>query len=101
MNAIQIILAAERGQYIPKNFHDEFIPEDWGINPNTWAWQSTADPDHEDYWEAWDTILCDAEYIDENGDTWVLYHDGDLFAVCHDRMTPEEHQNFFGEEMEY
>ena len=33
------------------------------------------------YWETWEGILNSAQYTDEKGTVWYLYHDGDLFAV--------------------
>lgn len=50
------------------------------------------------YWESWNNILDNAEYVDESGNIWRLYQDGDLFAICEDLMSDADYENFFGEE---
>jgi hypothetical protein len=37
-------------------------------------------PDHEWYWESWDAIISNAEWI-EDGVKWGLHQDGDLWEV--------------------
>jgi hypothetical protein len=36
-------------------------------------------PDNEWYWEAWQNILDKAEFTDEQGVSWYLHQDGDLW----------------------
>lgn len=39
-------------------------------------------PEHEEYWDAWDNIVRDAEWIDpKTGHAWKLEQDGDCWAV--------------------
>lgn len=54
-----------------------------GIDPEDLAILRQG-PDHADYWEAWDDVLSSASYTDDDGHTWTLYQDGDLFAVRDD-----------------
>ena len=41
-------------------------------------------PDAEHYWEAWETVLDEAYWIDGNGNEWRLFQDGDLYAYRSD-----------------
>ena len=36
------------------------------------------------YWETWDNMLNTARYVDQEGVTWQLWHDGDLFMIPED-----------------
>jgi len=100
MSGIHILLSDSHGVYIPQFFIEEFDPSEWrGIKAEDLE-ILRAGPEHEFYWETWDDILNNALHIDEDGMQWSLYQDGDLFAVCPDRMTAEEYKNFFGEEKE-
>ena len=47
--------------------------EDWAI--------VEAGPDHEYYWDTWDTVLANAQVTDENGVQYTLDQDGDLRLV--------------------
>jgi hypothetical protein len=38
-------------------------------------------------------MLDNATYTDEDKNTWHLYHDGDLFAICYDLLTDEDKSN--------
>src|SRR5678809_781745 len=91
-----LLLNSARGIYIPRDFAIDFIFGDVG-------WQGVptedlvilTDPDHEDYWETWNTVLSNARYFDEtSGKVYHLHQDGDLWAVCFDSMTDEEKLNF-------
>lgn len=61
------------GIYVPQRFCQCFqrlscvSQEDWEI--------CLSGPDHPDYWEAWDTILGDWTYEEEdgNGGVWRIY----------------------------
>lgn len=93
MNAVEILLSDARGIYIPKNFVEDFDLEKWHLDPDSWEVQTClAGPGPFDYFDAWDEILCKA-YYEKDGNTWELYQDGDLFAICSARMTDEEKIN--------
>lgn len=62
-----------------------------------------AGPEHEDYWEVWEDVLDNA-YFMQVADTYHLNQtvNGDLFALCHDRLTWKEAKEFYDEdEAEY
>ena len=68
----------------------------WNINQEDWNYiASTENVEKEDYWEVWESILNNAEYVDSTGKVWTLHHDGDLFAVAMDNMTEQEKIDFF------
>jgi len=94
MSGIQILVSDHHGVHIPQAFVENF---DWsGIDVNDINLVYKG-PDHEWYWEAWESIVNDAFQIDKNGNTWKLYQDGDLFAYCEELMSDEEKKNLFGE----
>lgn len=74
---IELILSDTRGIYIPRDFA-ELYGADYGITPDDLDILLSG-PDHEFYWDTWDTVLDYAEYVDDNGHTWKLHQDGDLF----------------------
>lgn len=96
MSGIDILLSDSRGVYIPQNFVEIFDAEDWGIKDEDRD-VLLAGPDHEHYWETWDSVTVSASYTDKNGNIWYLWQDGDLFAICDHLMTDEEYEGFFGE----
>lgn len=100
MSGIHILLSDSHGIYLPQGFVEKFDMSDWhGVSAEDHEILS-AGPEHEFYWDAWENILNTASHIDEDGMQWKLWQDGDLFAICEDRMTAEEYKNFFGEEKE-
>jgi len=99
-DAVNLILSDARGVYIPRDFiTDKYngIAVDhckaWGITQED-AEILASGPDHEYYWETWDDVLSNAHYVDEEGNKYFLIQDGDLWALCYDRMTDEEKLNF-------
>ena len=52
------------------------------------------EPENEWYWEAWHEVLDKAQYIDNQGNIYRLYQDGDLWLICYELMTNEEKINF-------
>lgn len=83
--AIECLLDGARGICLPQHFAEMIDTKQWSLQ----AYSADLDmlrkgPDHEEYWEAWDTVLNAAEYTDSNGDTWTLWQDGDLLAVRSD-----------------
>lgn len=99
MNAVILLLSDARGIYIPRDFITDDYNEisvdtcsKWGIKPED-AEILASGPDHEFYWDAWDDVINYA-VCTVDGNTYRLYQDGDLWALCHSRMTMEERQNF-------
>lgn len=96
-NGLKLLLNSARGTYIPRDFVEQFDLTKWkNIDAEDVA--ILHDPDHPDYWEAWDNVLQYATHTDAEGFEWHLWQDGDLWAVCDARMTDEEYLNFYGEE---
>lgn len=98
-DAVNLILSDARGVYIPR----DFVTDNYKVAvDHCKAWNITQEdaeilasgPDHEFYWETWDTVLSNAQYTDEEGNKYVLSQDGDLWAFCYERMTEEEKSNF-------
>jgi hypothetical protein len=94
--AISLLLSDARGIYIPRDFAAGFDTEAWCVNPADA--EALSDPDNEWYWEAWQSVLDKARYTDEAGNVYTLHQDGDLWALCAERMTDEEKANFGFEE---
>tara|TARA_R110000851_G_scaffold194288_1_gene345096 strand:+ start:162 stop:944 length:783 start_codon:yes stop_codon:yes gene_type:complete len=100
----QAILFAtdSRGIYIPQHFAESHMPQKWeGYNDEDIT-ILLAGPDHEQYWEAWDSVLNDAETINggtlhQDGDLWVVWTQLAINAVnecCADQLDYEEsHKN--------
>ena len=79
---MEILCDSHHGVYIPQIMARRLYDAGWSgitlddviqleINPYEGEW----------YWETWEFILNNAQFKDENGETWYLHHDGDLFAV--------------------
>lgn len=99
MDAVILILSDARGHYIPR----DFVSDDWNelAIEHCRAWNIKPDdaevllnPEHEWYWETWDSVLNYASYTDEAGNVYRLYQDGNLWGICYEKMTDEEKQNF-------
>lgn len=100
MSGMQLLLSDNRGVNIPRDFAE--------FNHNTGPIrlfnidEDDADlvilrsgPDHEHYWDAWDSVLGRAKYTDSKGNDWYLSQDGDLWMYCEALMTDEEYEAFF------
>jgi hypothetical protein len=96
LDAVECLLSDARGQYIPRDFVANFDMAEWGLDyeRDKWALDTcAAGPEEEGYWDAWMYILDNAEYK-KDGNIWRLHQDGDLWALCYERMTDEEKRNF-------
>jgi hypothetical protein len=77
----QLLLDGAHGIYVPQRFSQVVSPsvvenvssEDWFI--------LSQGPDHEFYWEAWETVLNNAILVGPTGSRYCLEQDGDLF-IC-------------------
>ena len=96
LDNVILLLSDSRGIYIPRDFslHFKFGEDGWqGISEDDR--EVLSDPENEWYWETWDSVLGNAHYFDKpSGKVYHLHQDGDLWAVCYDRMTDEEKLNF-------
>jgi hypothetical protein len=101
-NAVTLLLSDARGVYIPRDFicdaYNEIAVDHckaWGLTEeNADHWEDAQNPENDWYCEAWDWILHNARYIDKQGNAYHLHHDGDLWALCYDKMTDKEKMNF-------
>jgi len=86
----KLLLSDANGVYIPQMYCQGFSEddaEDQGID-----WQDVlicqAGPDHEHYWDAWQSI-CDSAEFEQDREMWRLYQNGDLWQVKADVEIPE------------
>lgn len=101
-NAVSLILSDARGIYIPRDFltndYEEVDMEycaAWGLTEeNMEHWIDATNPDSDNYWESWEWVINNAAWREDDGSVFRLYQDGDLWALCFERMTDEEKQNF-------
>lgn len=92
MHAVELLLSDARGIYIPRDFVTGFDLTLWkGIKEGDAM--ICENPEHEWYWDAWTEILDNATF-EQDGKTWRIYQDGDLWALCFEEMTEEEKANF-------
>lgn len=92
MSGVQLLLSDSCGIYIPRDFVNNFDLNKWHVKEDFQDFLSN--PDDEFYWDSWDVVLNNAKHTDKQGNTWHLWQDGDLWAICHALMTEEEKQNF-------
>ena len=92
MSGVQLLLSDSRGIYIPRDFVEFFDVDKWHTDSE--YVKLLSNPDNDYYWDNWDSVLNKAYLIDGNGNKWVLWQDGDLWAICPELMTGEEKQNF-------
>ncbi len=77
----QLFLSDARGINIPKDFAT-------GIDRKLLSNVSDEDitilttgPDHEWYWEAWDTVCQNAKITGNDGVTYTIHQDGDCWLI--------------------
>lgn len=87
----RLLLSDSHGQYIPCMFCEgmtEETADECGISYQD-VLTCQSGPDEELYWEAWQQI-CDSAEWGEDGETWRLLQNGDLWQVRADAVIPEE-----------
>lgn len=106
MDAQVLLFSDARGQYIPRDFAVMVLEAiktniKWGSHDSGFETElaelAKGPDDNEYYWEAWHNMLDSAFYTAENGDVYHLHQDGDLWAICYERLTRTEYHNIFGE----
>ena len=97
LQAINLLLSDCRGVKIPQDFYNNFNLEKWHIKKSYFL-NNLNNYSSENYWNAWEEVLNGAYYLDDNGNKFVLYQDGDLFGICYEIMTDSERLEFFGED---
>ena len=75
-----LLVSDSYGIYVPQVFAESF-GENWEISEEDLEILKTG-PDHEFYWEAWETVLNNARSTcREDGKEYWLQQDGDLWAI--------------------
>lgn len=92
--AIILYASSSRGVYIPQFFAESCDETIWKVKKDDIR-DLRQGPDGEYYWDTWISVLDNATAT-LNGDTYYLHQseDGDLWALCYERMTIEEKENF-------
>jgi len=90
-----LLCDSSSGVYIPKRFAEE-IDRQYVKNIDHDLFDDISSPDDELYWEAWVRFLDNAQ-LQIGNNTYLLHHDGDLWAYCPDLMSEEELNNLFDE----
>jgi len=79
----ELLVSSAAGIYVPQMFAEQYL----SAGTRNWEGISAEDrkillagPDHEWYWETWDSVEGSAR-TKANGVTYYLYQDGDLWAV--------------------
>lgn len=99
--ALILAVNGRHGVYVPKVFLENYSGICQGLADQDAI--LSGDPEsceYCEYWEAWDSILSNFTYVNDEGDTYTLYQDDDLWLVCEARLTPEEYFNLFGVEQD-
>lgn len=98
MSGMELLFEDRRGVYIPQHFAEEIKHHLFSNVSDEQIEILRKGPDEELYWDTWSEVLDNAEYLDEHGNIWMLYQDGDVWLYCERLMTDEEKNNFFGED---
>jgi hypothetical protein len=89
-------LSDSRGVYIPRDFAASFVDRDKsvaGVSAEDWAILEDG-PEHEWYWESWQSVCDSAVVTDENGHTYSVWQDGDCWLIPKG-MEWQDGQDFF------
>lgn len=87
----QILLSDAHGRYIPQLYCSDISEDDCESLSVSWEDVKTCQsgPDEELYWDSWLSI-CDTASWEENGESWRLLQNGDLWAIRAEAELPEE-----------
>lgn len=79
---MELLCDSHHGQYIPQIMARLlFDAGRTGFDLEKVAELEAGPYEIEWYWDTWNDVLNSAQFTDEKGVVWYLYHDGDLFAV--------------------
>jgi hypothetical protein len=84
---MHFLLDSARGVYLPQSFAICYDHETWGISPDDHAILLEG-PEAEYYWEAWESVLNNARFVNALGQTYYLWlgECGDLFSVSSEEL---------------
>lgn len=95
MEAVILFSDSARGVYIPQHFATNCDRAKLrNISDSDLQILADGEIERDDYWKIWSDVLDSAEFVSDSGDVYTLWQDGDLWALCFDRMTDEEKENF-------
>lgn len=80
---IKLLVNDALGIYVPQAFSESFLYTTWGVTAED-NQILLSGPDHSLFWDTWDSVLNTAKHTDDQGVTWSLYQNGDLWAVRND-----------------
>jgi len=76
----ELFASDSHGIFIPQHFAESYNKEQWkDVDPKDIEILLTG-PDHENYWDAWESVINDAETVCGG----ILYQDGDLWVIWPD-----------------
>lgn len=89
-----LYLSDARGIYIPQNFAEQTDRHCvTGVTDDDWN-TLLAGPDHEWYWEAWESFCNNAVVTSpDNGKRYRIYQDGDCWLIPVDAETTDTDEN--------
>jgi predicted amino acid dehydrogenase len=77
----ELFADGNRGIYIPQHFAESVLREHvQGVSAEDYAILE-AGPDHEWYWETWESVCDNAVITTPQGKRYYFYQDGDLWCV--------------------
>lgn len=94
LTAVDLLVGEGNGIRIPQVFVTNYDVTVWGLSENDEDVLICQDPDHEWYWEAWDSLLNKAKFTDKYGNEYFLYQDGALWGLCPELMSDQELSDF-------
>lgn len=80
---VMLWLSDARGIYIPRDFATSFADRDKhvsGVSPEDWKILESG-PDHDLYWDAWQSVCDNAIVTDDNGIKFSIHQNGDCWLV--------------------
>lgn len=78
---MELLCDSHHGVYIPKIMARRLFDAGWeGITLDDVIELEKDCDEIEWYWDTWDRVLNNARYIDDEGETWFLWQDGDLWT---------------------
>jgi hypothetical protein len=81
LDKAELYADSNRGMYIPQ-FFAQSVKRDLIKNIDADDWNILlAGPDHELYWDVWETVLDNAEINHPDLGKCILFQDGDLWIV--------------------
>ena len=94
---MELLVDNHHGIYIPQVFAKRYNMEAWHVDEED-AEILKAGPEHDDYWETWDSVMSSAYYLDDDGNEYCLTNGecGDLFAAKPQEAIQEEIADEYG-----